>query len=130
MRSVLAELHDQPSDLKIGADHIPLLGGIALPAGQQALQFLSELPHLLDLAIDPLDLALQVLLDIAAGAHGDRSTSLSADTRPPDSGGGPVGQPGRGVSLAEFVELFPGLTLEQARSVLEQAARSAAAAVA
>jgi uncharacterized protein (DUF433 family) len=35
-----------------------------------------------------------------------------------------------GVSLAEFVELFPGVTPEQARSVLEHAARSAAAAVA
>ncbi|MEB3261458.1 MAG: DUF433 domain-containing protein [Cyanobacteriota bacterium] len=35
-----------------------------------------------------------------------------------------------GVSLAEFVELFPGVTPEQARSVLEHAARSTAAAVA
>jgi uncharacterized protein (DUF433 family) len=35
-----------------------------------------------------------------------------------------------GVSLAEFVELFPGVTLEQARSVLEHAARSTSAAVA
>jgi len=29
-----------------------------------------------------------------------------------------------GISLAEFVELFPGVTPEQARSVLEHAARS------
>lgn len=35
-----------------------------------------------------------------------------------------------GVSLAEFVELFPGATQEQARLVLEHAARSTAAAVA
>jgi uncharacterized protein (DUF433 family) len=35
-----------------------------------------------------------------------------------------------GVSLAEFVELFPGVTEEQVRSVLEHAARSTAAAVA
>ena len=35
-----------------------------------------------------------------------------------------------GVSLMEFVELFPGVTQEQARAVLEHAARSAAAAVA
>ena len=35
-----------------------------------------------------------------------------------------------GISLAEFVELFPGVTQEQARSVLEHAARSTAAAVA
>jgi uncharacterized protein (DUF433 family) len=35
-----------------------------------------------------------------------------------------------GVSLAEFVELFPGATREQARLVLEHAARSTAAAVA
>ena len=35
-----------------------------------------------------------------------------------------------GVSLAEFVELFPGVTSDQARSVLEHAARSTAAAVA
>jgi uncharacterized protein (DUF433 family) len=35
-----------------------------------------------------------------------------------------------GISLAEFVELFPGVTPEQARSVLEHAARSTAAAVA
>jgi uncharacterized protein (DUF433 family) len=33
-----------------------------------------------------------------------------------------------GVSLAEFVELFPGVSLEQARLVLEHAARSTAAA--
>ena len=35
-----------------------------------------------------------------------------------------------GVSLAEFVELFPGVTQQQARSVLEHVARSTAAAVA
>jgi uncharacterized protein (DUF433 family) len=35
-----------------------------------------------------------------------------------------------GVSLAEFVEIFPGATQEQARLVLEHAARSTAAAVA
>mgnify|MGYP006300548921 CR=1 FL=1 len=35
-----------------------------------------------------------------------------------------------GVSLVEFVELFPGVTPEQARSVLEHAARSTSAAVA
>ena len=35
-----------------------------------------------------------------------------------------------GVSLAEFLELFPGVTEEQVRSVLEHAARSTAAAVA
>jgi hypothetical protein len=35
-----------------------------------------------------------------------------------------------GVSLAEFVDLFPGVTQEQARSALEHAARSNAAAVA
>lgn len=35
-----------------------------------------------------------------------------------------------GISLAEFVELFPGVTQEQARCVLEHAARSTAAAVA
>jgi uncharacterized protein (DUF433 family) len=34
-----------------------------------------------------------------------------------------------GVSLAEFVEIFPGATQEQARLVLEHAARSTAAAV-
>ena len=34
-----------------------------------------------------------------------------------------------GVSLAEFVELFPGVTEQQARSVLEHVARSTAAAV-
>lgn len=56
IRSLLAEFHDQPSDLKIGADHCVILGGIALPAGQQALQFLSELPQLPDLPIDPLGL--------------------------------------------------------------------------
>lgn len=33
-----------------------------------------------------------------------------------------------GVSLADFVELFPGVSLEQARMVLEHAARSTAAA--
>ncbi len=32
-----------------------------------------------------------------------------------------------GVSVAEFVELFPGVTLDQARLVLEHAARSTAA---
>jgi hypothetical protein len=32
--------------------------------------------------------------------------------------------------IAEFVELFPGVTLEQARLVLEHAARSMAAALA
>ena len=35
-----------------------------------------------------------------------------------------------GVSLAEFVEMFPGVTLEQARKVLEHVARTTAAAVA
>ena len=35
-----------------------------------------------------------------------------------------------GVSQAEFEGLFPGVTLEQTRSVLEHAARSRAAAVA
>jgi len=35
-----------------------------------------------------------------------------------------------GISLAEFVELFPGVTQEQARSVLDHAARSTAAVVA
>jgi len=35
-----------------------------------------------------------------------------------------------GVSLAEFVELFPGGTEKQARLVLEHVARSTAAAVA
>jgi len=35
-----------------------------------------------------------------------------------------------GVSLAEFVEIFPCATQEQARLVLEHAARSTAAAVA
>jgi uncharacterized protein (DUF433 family) len=34
-----------------------------------------------------------------------------------------------GVSLAEFVELFPGVTHEQARLVLEHVARSSAAAL-
>jgi uncharacterized protein (DUF433 family) len=33
-----------------------------------------------------------------------------------------------GVSVGEFVELFPGITLVQARAVLEHAARSAVAA--
>jgi len=33
-----------------------------------------------------------------------------------------------GVSIGQFVELFPGVTLEQARAVLEHAARSATAA--
>jgi uncharacterized protein (DUF433 family) len=32
-----------------------------------------------------------------------------------------------GVSVGQFVELFPGVTLEQARAVLEHAARSAVA---
>ena len=35
-----------------------------------------------------------------------------------------------GVSLAKFVEIFPGATQEQARLVLEHAARSTAASVA
>lgn len=35
-----------------------------------------------------------------------------------------------GVSLAEFVELFPGVSEKQARLVLEHVARSTAAAVA
>ena len=35
-----------------------------------------------------------------------------------------------GVSLAEFAEIFPGATQEQARLVLEHAARSTAAAMA
>lgn len=35
-----------------------------------------------------------------------------------------------GVSLAEFVELFPGVTTEQARLVLEHAAKSTAVALA
>ncbi len=35
-----------------------------------------------------------------------------------------------GVSLTEFVELFPGVTDQQARQVLEHVARSTAAAVA
>jgi uncharacterized protein (DUF433 family) len=34
-----------------------------------------------------------------------------------------------GVPVGEFVELFPGITLAQARAVLEHAARSALAAV-
>ncbi|MFZ0407465.1 MAG: DUF433 domain-containing protein [Cyanobium sp.] len=34
-----------------------------------------------------------------------------------------------GVSLAEFVDLFPGVTQEQARLVLEHAAQSTAAVV-
>jgi uncharacterized protein (DUF433 family) len=33
-----------------------------------------------------------------------------------------------GVPVGEFVDLFPGVTLEQARAVLEHAARSALAA--
>ena len=33
-----------------------------------------------------------------------------------------------GVPVGEFVELFPGVTLEQARAVLEHVARSALAA--
>ena len=35
-----------------------------------------------------------------------------------------------GVSLTQFVELFPGVTQEQVRMVLEHVARSTAAAVA
>jgi uncharacterized protein (DUF433 family) len=35
-----------------------------------------------------------------------------------------------GVSLTEFVEVFPGVTIEQARLVLEHAARSTAVALA
>ncbi|QCH15558.1 DUF433 domain-containing protein [Synechococcus sp. CB0101] len=35
-----------------------------------------------------------------------------------------------GVSLTEFVEIFPGVTIEQARLVLEHAARSTAVALA
>ena len=35
-----------------------------------------------------------------------------------------------GVSLTEFVEIFPGVTIEQARLVLEYAARSTAVALA
>ena len=35
-----------------------------------------------------------------------------------------------GVSLAEFVDLFPGVTQEQARLVLEHASQSTAAVVA
>lgn len=34
-----------------------------------------------------------------------------------------------GVSLSEFVDLFPGVTQEQARLVLEHVARSTTAAV-
>jgi len=34
-----------------------------------------------------------------------------------------------GVPVAQFVELFPGVTLDQARAVLEHAARSALAPV-
>jgi uncharacterized protein (DUF433 family) len=33
-----------------------------------------------------------------------------------------------GVPVGEFIELFPGVTLDQARAVLEHAARSALAA--
>ncbi|MGZ5154816.1 MAG: DUF433 domain-containing protein [Caldimonas sp.] len=33
-----------------------------------------------------------------------------------------------GVPIGQFVELFPGVTLEQAKAVLEHAARSATAA--
>ena len=33
-----------------------------------------------------------------------------------------------GIPVGQFVELFPGVTLEQARAVLEHAARSALAA--
>ena len=35
-----------------------------------------------------------------------------------------------GVSLTEFVEIFPGVTIEQARLVLEHAARSTVVALA
>ena len=35
-----------------------------------------------------------------------------------------------GITMTEFLELFPGVKLEQARQVLEHAARSSAAAVA
>ena len=35
-----------------------------------------------------------------------------------------------GVSITEFVELFPGITMQQARLVLEHAAKSTAALVA
>lgn len=35
---------------------------------------------------------------------------------------------GDGVPIGQFVELFPGVALEQARAVLEHAARSALAA--
>jgi len=35
-----------------------------------------------------------------------------------------------GISLAEFVEIFPGVTTEQSRLVLEHAARSTAVALA
>jgi len=35
-----------------------------------------------------------------------------------------------GVSLSEFVEIFPGVTTEQVRLVLEHAARSTAVALA
>jgi uncharacterized protein (DUF433 family) len=35
-----------------------------------------------------------------------------------------------GVSLTEFVKIFPGVTIEQARMVLEHAARSTAVALA
>ncbi len=34
-----------------------------------------------------------------------------------------------GVSLTEFVEIFPGVTIEQSRLVLEHAARSTAVAL-
>lgn len=81
IRSLLAEFHDQPSDLKIGADHCVILSGIALPAGQQALQFFSELPQLLDLTIDPLDLAPQLDSDVVTGqdagvVHGQAALDL------------------------------------------------------
>ncbi len=71
----------QPSDLKIGADQFAVLGGIALPAGQQALEFLPELPQFPDLPIDPLDLAPQLDLDVAAGqltgiVHGQAALDL------------------------------------------------------
>ena len=44
----------------------------------------------------------------------------------PNSGGGSVLEPGDGVSLAEFVEFFPGVTIEQAQDGLGHAARSTA----
>jgi len=63
----MAVCDNQASDPEIGADHIPFLGRIALPARQQALQFLPELSQLLDPGIDPPDLPLQLDLDVSAG---------------------------------------------------------------